>query len=103
MTTRGIPTTVLVAPDAFKGTLSATDVATAIGRGLERAGIHTDLCPIADGGEGTLDALVDAVGAEICMASARIPTTATPQLSSKAAGGRSSSLRIIPSTQPLTV
>jgi glycerate 2-kinase len=73
MTTRGIPTTVLVAPDAFKGTLSATDVATAIGRGLERAGIHTDLCPIADGGEGTLDALVDAEGAEICMASVEDP------------------------------
>lgn len=64
----GIPTTVLVAPDAFKGTFRATEVATAIGRGLERAGLQTDLCPIADGGEGTLIALADAMGAETCTA-----------------------------------
>ena len=69
----GVPTTVLVAPDAFKGTLRATEVAAAIGRGLERAGLQTDLCPIADGGEGTLDALADALGAEICMASVQDP------------------------------
>jgi glycerate 2-kinase len=61
----GIPTTVLVAPDAFKGTLSAAEVARAIGRGLNRAGVQVDLCPIADGGEGTLDVLGAALGAEI--------------------------------------
>jgi glycerate 2-kinase len=60
----GIPTTVLIAPDAFKGTLTAAEVATAIGRGLERAGRDIDLCPIADGGEGTLAALAGALGAE---------------------------------------
>ena len=50
---------VLVAPDAFKGTFRATQVAAAIGRGLERAGLMPpDLCPVADGGEGTLDALL---------------------------------------------
>jgi glycerate kinase len=69
----GVPTTVLVAPDAFKGTLGATEVASAIGRGLERAGLQTDLCPIADGGEGTLDALADAMGAEIFAASVADP------------------------------
>ena len=62
---RGVPATILVAPDSFKGTLSAAEVADAIGRGLESAGRPVDLCPIADGGEGTLDALVDAVGAEL--------------------------------------
>ncbi|MFZ0973066.1 MAG: glycerate kinase, partial [Solirubrobacteraceae bacterium] len=56
---------ILVAPDSFKGTLSAAEVAEAIGRGLEDAGRPVDLCPVADGGEGTLDALVDAVGAEL--------------------------------------
>jgi glycerate 2-kinase len=61
----GIPTTVLVAPDSFKGTLSAAEVAEAIGRGLEDAGRPVDLCPVADGGEGTLDALLDAVGGEL--------------------------------------
>jgi len=54
---------VLVAPDAFKGTLRASEVAGAIGRGLERAGLMPpDLCPVADGGEGTTDALLPALG-----------------------------------------
>jgi glycerate 2-kinase len=61
----GVPTTILVAPDSFKGTLRAAEVATAIGRGLEERGRPVDLCPIADGGEGTLDALVDALGGEL--------------------------------------
>jgi glycerate kinase len=61
----GVPTTVLVAPDSFKGTLSAAEIAEAIGSGLEAAGRPVDLCPVADGGEGTLDALLDAVGGEL--------------------------------------
>jgi glycerate kinase len=57
---------VLVAPDAFKGTFRASQVAGAIGRGLERAGlIPPDLCPVADGGEGTLDALLPPLGGEL--------------------------------------
>jgi len=44
---------VLVAPDSFKGTFSAVEVAEAIGRGLRAAGVDADLCPVADGGEGT--------------------------------------------------
>jgi glycerate kinase len=61
----GIPTTILVAPDSFKGTLSAAEVAAAIGRGLEARGRPVDLCPIADGGEGTLEALAEALGGEL--------------------------------------
>lgn len=49
---------VLVAPDSFKGTLPAAAVAAAIGRGCERAGAVPDLCPLADGGEGTGDVLL---------------------------------------------
>ncbi len=60
----GVPTTILVAPDSFKGTLTATQVADAVGRGLEAAGRPVDLCPIADGGEGTLDALLRALDGE---------------------------------------
>ncbi|MFA9270054.1 MAG: glycerate kinase [Baekduiaceae bacterium] len=58
------PRPVLVAPDAFKGTLTAAQVAGAIGRGLERAGVPADLCPVADGGEGTLAVLLTALGGE---------------------------------------
>jgi glycerate 2-kinase len=61
----GVPTTILVAPDSFKGTLSAVEAADAIGRGLEDGGRPVDRCPVADGGEGTLDALADAVGGEL--------------------------------------
>ena len=57
---------VLVAPDSFKGTFCAPQVAGAIGRGLERAGLMPpDLCPVADGGEGTLDALLPQLGGEL--------------------------------------
>jgi glycerate 2-kinase len=65
---------VLVAPDSFKGTLRASRVAGAIGRGLERAGLEPpDLCPVADGGEGTLEALVTALGGETAGADATDP------------------------------
>src|SRR4051794_17506361 len=62
---------VLVAPDSFKGTFRAAQVAGAIGRGLERAGlVPPDLLPLADGGDGTLDALLVNLGGET--ASARV-------------------------------
>jgi glycerate 2-kinase len=61
---RGVPRTVLVAPDSFKGTLRATEVAAAIGRGLEAEGVPVDLCPVADGGEGTVEVLLTALGGE---------------------------------------
>lgn len=53
----------LVAPDSFKGTFTAAQIAAAIGRGLEAAGEPPpDLCPVADGGEGTLAVLLTALG-----------------------------------------
>jgi glycerate kinase len=55
---------VLVAPDSFKGTYSACDVAAAIADGLEREGVAADRCPVADGGEGTVDVLRAAFDAE---------------------------------------
>ena len=56
---------VLVAPDSFKGTFRATEVAAAIGRGLESAGLAPpDLCPVADGGDGTMEVLLTALGGE---------------------------------------
>ena len=53
---------VLVAPDKFKGTLPAADVARAVAAGLRRArpDVDVECLPVADGGDGTLDAAVSA-------------------------------------------
>jgi glycerate kinase len=68
------PPPLLVAPDSFKGTLRASQVAGAIGAGLERAGlVPPDLCPVADGGEGTLEVLLTALGGETAGAPATDP------------------------------
>jgi glycerate kinase len=56
---------VLVAPDSFKGSFAAEEVAAAIVRGLDSAGIATRAMPIADGGEGTGEALRRALGGEL--------------------------------------
>jgi len=64
---------VLVAPDSFKGTMGARVVAEAIGRGLEHAGFAVDLAPAADGGEGTIDALLGRLGGEVVDADAHDP------------------------------
>ncbi len=56
------PVRFLVAPDSFKGTFEAAAVAAAIGAGLAQAGAEADLCPIADGGEGTMAALLAKLG-----------------------------------------
>ncbi|MGD0541373.1 MAG: glycerate kinase [Tepidisphaeraceae bacterium] len=55
---------IVVAPDKFKGCLSAAEVARAIEAGLRRAepDAQIDSCPMADGGEGTVEALVTATG-----------------------------------------
>jgi glycerate kinase len=55
---------VLVAPDSFKGTFPAARVAAAVARGLEQGGREAVQLPVADGGEGTLDALLAALGGE---------------------------------------
>src|SRR6202142_4092680 len=64
---------VLVAPDSFKGTLSAQQVAQAAGRGFASAGLAVDLAPVADGGEGTMAVLLDRLGGEIVTAAASDP------------------------------
>jgi len=62
---------IVVAPDKFKGSLPATQVAAAIAAGLHagRPGAQLVTIPVADGGEGTVDATV-AAGFE------RVPVTA---------------------------
>jgi glycerate kinase len=55
---------VVVAPDKFKGTLSAKAVARAMADGIKEVlpDAEVVLVPMADGGEGTMDALLAAVG-----------------------------------------
>lgn len=53
---------ILVAPDSFKGTYSASEVAAAIADGIKEFGGRVEPCPVADGGEGTLDCLLGALG-----------------------------------------
>lgn len=58
---------ILCAPDSFKETLAAADVAHAMSEGIAEFDrrIDVDRCPVADGGEGSLDALAAALAAEI--------------------------------------
>jgi glycerate kinase len=58
----GGPCRVVIAPDKFKGTLTAPEVAAHVARGLAAAvpGVVTDELPVADGGDGTVDAAVAA-------------------------------------------
>ena len=58
------PLRVVIAPDSFKGSVSAAHAAAAIAEGLRRVWSDADLrlVPLADGGEGTLDAVLSAGG-----------------------------------------
>ena len=66
---------ILIAPQEFKGTLTARAAAEAIARGLRAAlpDAELDLLPMADGGPGTLDALVAATNGRIVEADVRGP------------------------------
>jgi glycerate 2-kinase len=65
--TQGVADTrsILVAPDSFKGSFTATQIAAAIAQGAERGGARVDSCPLADGGEGTMAAMYSARGGSI--------------------------------------
>ncbi|MFD1825518.1 glycerate kinase [Mumia zhuanghuii] len=53
-------TRVLVAPDKFKGSADAAEVASALARGLRTAGAEAVELPVADGGDGTVAAALAA-------------------------------------------
>ena len=50
---------IVIAPDSFKESLSAEEVAESIKRGFQQSIADVDclLCPVGDGGEGTVDAI----------------------------------------------
>lgn len=58
---------IVIAPQGFKGNLSSLQVSQAIDNGVKRVipNVITTIVPMADGGEGTTQALVDAVGGEM--------------------------------------
>lgn len=61
-----VPMRIVVAPDSYKESLSAVDVAAAIGEGIWLAAPDAEVIavPMADGGEGSLDAVLAATGGE---------------------------------------
>lgn len=58
---------IVIAPDSFKGSLSALEAAMSIQRGINNIddGIETVIVPMADGGEGTVQSLIDVSGGKI--------------------------------------
>ncbi len=66
---------VVIAPDSYKESLTAMEVASAIERGFKQ--VMPDACyvklPMADGGEGTVQALVEATGGKVVSASVMDP------------------------------
>jgi glycerate 2-kinase len=58
---------IVIAPDSFKGSLTAKEVADAIESGINKVNknIYIEKVPMADGGEGTVQSLVDATGGKI--------------------------------------
>ncbi len=67
---------ILICPDKFKESLTSPEAASCMARGLASGwpAVELDLCPLADGGEGTLDALLAATGGS------RIPVQVTGPL-----------------------
>lgn len=66
---------IVIAPDKFKGTLTADEVAEAMAVGVARAvpDAETILCPVADGGEGTTSIFLSALGGKAEHVSVRGP------------------------------
>ncbi len=66
---------ILISPQEFKESLTGLEVANAIQEGINKADskIKTSLVPVADGGDGTLQTMVDVTGGEIITETVRDP------------------------------
>ena len=66
---------ILIAPDKFKGALNAREVAESVAAGLREVlpDAEMDVAPMADGGEGTAEAICDALGGSWLKCKARDP------------------------------
>ncbi len=69
------PLTVLAAPNTYKESLTAMEACQAIGAGVRAACPRAEvrMAPLADGGDGTIQALVDATGGRLIQTEARDP------------------------------
>ena len=67
---------IVIAPQAFKGSLSALNVANAVQKGVRRIFPDAQIltCPVADGGDGTLETLVESSGGKIMETNVVDPT-----------------------------
>lgn len=70
-----MPLRVVIAPDKFKGSLSARAAADAIALGFARAlpSAQLDLVPVADGGDGTAQTLTESLGGRMISQTVRGP------------------------------
>lgn len=66
---------IVIAPDSFKGSLTARQVGEAIAAGVQRVLPESEIIikPMADGGEGTLQCLVDATDGKLLQATVKNP------------------------------
>lgn len=66
---------IIIAPDSFKGSLTALEVAKSIEKGIKKVdeSIETVIVPMADGGEGTVQSLIDATGGKIIQTTVHDP------------------------------
>lgn len=66
---------ILISPQEFKESLTGLEVANAIQEGINKADskIKTNLVPVADGGDGTLQTMVDVTGGKIITETVRDP------------------------------
>ncbi|WP_163578875.1 glycerate kinase [Gracilibacillus saliphilus] len=73
---------IVVAPDSYKGSLSATEVANTIKIAIQTSGSHEVITkPMADGGEGTIEAILSATSGEQVQISTLGPLGTTIQTS----------------------
>jgi len=66
---------IVAAPDSFKGSLTAKEVAEALEAGIKRYdnSIEVVKVPMADGGEGTVQSMVDATGGHMVYVTVKGP------------------------------
>lgn len=98
---------ILAAPDKFRGTATAAEVADAIALAAQGLGHTTETLPMADGGEGTLEALGGATELSVVTGPDGSPTEAQWRLSAGTAViemARASGLALLPegANHPLT-
>lgn len=66
---------ILIAPDSFKESLSAKEAAIAIEKGIKKVdkNIETVKVPMADGGEGTVESLIETTGGQLIRVKVKDP------------------------------